>query len=147
MKNKIVIYTDGACSGNPGKGGWGALVIFPDRNLKISGYEEHTTNNRMELFAAISSLNIIKAPSLIDLHTDSMYLKNGITSWINQWVVNSWRSKSNKTIKNVDLWKKLYTFNNFHSIDWIWVEGHSGNMGNETADQLARNEIIKHRNK
>ncbi len=134
----IVIYTDGACSGNPGPGGWGALLEWREHNREISGGERHTTNNRMELTAAIRALQTLKKPSRVILHTDSQYLKNGITSWIRRWKTNGWITADKSLVKNADLWRQLDHLIVSHEVDWRWVRGHSGDRGNERADQLSR---------
>ena len=141
-KKKPLIYTDGACKGNPGPGGWGALIITEDKVEKeIYGYERLTTNNRMELTAAIKALDYFKDSIELVLFTDSLYLKQGITIWIEAWKKNNWKNKQKKNIKNLDLWKKLDSLNIFHNIDWSWVKAHDGNPGNEKADQLANKAI------
>ena len=137
MKNNITIYTDGACKGNPGEGGWGAFIEYSDEKVKLYGYEKDTTNNRMEIIAAIEALRFIKVQSDIIIYTDSKYLMNGINTWIHGWKKNNWKTSSNKDVKNVDLWKIIDELNSNHSIEWIWVKGHSGNPGNEMADELA----------
>jgi ribonuclease HI len=136
-KTKVVIYTDGACSGNPGPGGWGALLQFNDANKEIFGYELDTTNNRMEMIAAIEALQLLKTPCSVEIYTDSKYLQLGITKWINNWLKNNWRKNHNTPIKNADLWKKLYEKSKEHCIMWSWVKGHDDNEGNEIADKLA----------
>ena len=149
MKNNITIYTDGACKGNPGEGGWGAFIEYSNEKVKLYGYEKDTTNNRMEIIAAIEALRSINAQSNIIIYTDSKYLMNGINTWIHGWKKNNWKTSSNKNVKNVDLWKIIDELNSNHSIKWIWVKGHSGNPGNEMADELAnfaiasKGEIIK----
>ena len=142
FNNKIIVYTDGACTGNPGPGGWGALIILDNNENKISGFDNKTTNNRMELKAAIYALKYIKESSEIILYTDSTYVKNGITNWIGNWKKNDWKTKNKKQVKNSDLWIALDLLNNFHSVEWLWVKGHSGDRGNEIADELARTAII-----
>jgi ribonuclease HI len=134
----VVIYTDGACSGNPGPGGWGAILTYGDNCKEIAGGEEVTTNNRMELMAAISALEALKRPSRVELHTDSSYLKNGITQWIHGWKRNGWRTSDKKPVKNAELWQRLDEARNRHEIDWHWVKGHAGHPENERADELAR---------
>ena len=134
----IVIYTDGACSGNPGPGGWGALLEWREHNREICGSERDTTNNRMELTAAIRALQVLKQPSRVILHTDSQYLKNGITSWIRRWKTNGWITASKRPVKNADLWRQLDHLIVRHDVDWRWVRGHSGDRRNERADQLSR---------
>ena len=142
MKNNITIYTDGACKGNPGEGGWGAFIEYSNEKVKLYGYEKDTTNNRMEIIAAIEALRSINAQSNIIIYTDSKYLMNGINTWIHGWKKNNWKTSSNKNVKNVDLWKIIDELNSNHSIEWIWVKGHSGNPGNEMADELANFAII-----
>ncbi len=132
------LYTDGACSGNPGPGGWGAILIYGDHRKEISEGEAETTNNRMELMAAIKALEVLKRPSRVELHTDSSYLKDGITSWINRWKANGWRTANKKPVKNVELWQRLDEARERHQIDWLWVRGHAGHPENERADELAR---------
>ena len=134
----VVIYTDGACSGNPGPGGWGAILTYGDSCKEISGGEPATTNNRMELTAAISALESLKRPSRVELHTDSSYLKDGITKWIHGWKRNGWRTADKKPVKNAELWQRLDEARSRHDIDWRWVRGHTGHPENERADELAR---------
>ncbi|HEY3641817.1 MAG TPA: ribonuclease HI [Xanthobacteraceae bacterium] len=137
----VVIHTDGACSGNPGPGGWGAILAFGTRVKELKGGEPHTTNNRMELMAAIAALEALKQPCLVDLHTDSQYLRNGIMTWINQWKRNGWRTADRKPVKNVDLWQRLDAALARHHVRWHWVRGHAGDAMNERADVLAREGI------
>ena len=137
----VVIHTDGACSGNPGPGGWGAILACGTRVKELRGGEPHTTNNRMELMAAIAALEALKRPCLVDLHTDSQYLRNGIMTWINQWKRNGWRTADRKPVKNVDLWQRLDAALARHSVRWHWVRGHAGDAMNERADVLAREGI------
>ncbi|WHI47803.1 ribonuclease HI [Microbulbifer sp. JMSA004] len=134
---QITIYTDGACRGNPGPGGWGALLVYGEREKELFGGEAHTTNNRMELLAAIKALEALKQPCKIDLHTDSQYLRQGITGWINNWKKNGWKTASKKPVKNADLWRQLDESVAQHEVQWHWVKGHAGHPGNERADQLA----------
>jgi len=137
-KEKIVtIYTDGACSGNPGPGGWGALMIYGKDEKELTGGEFNTTNNRMELTAAIEALNALKRPCKIHLHTDSTYVKDGITKWIDGWKAKGWKTAAKKPVKNEDLWRALDEANTKHDIEWKWVKGHAGDPGNERADELA----------
>ena len=138
----VTIYTDGACSGNPGPGGWGAILTLGDHQKELMGGEAHTTNNRMELMAAISALEALKRPCLVDIHTDSQYLRNGIMSWIHAWKRNGWRTADKKPVKNEDLWRRLDELATQHHVEWIWVKGHAGHDGNERADQLARDGLI-----
>jgi ribonuclease HI len=137
--SKVVeIYTDGACSGNPGPGGWGAVLIYDGRERELYGGEAAgTTNNRMELMAAIQALESLTRPSTVRLHTDSSYVRNGITSWLNSWKRNGWRTASKQPVKNEDLWRRLDTAAARHDVHWLWVKGHAGNPGNERADALA----------
>jgi ribonuclease HI len=133
----VVIYTDGACKGNPGPGGWGAWLRSGGHEKELWGGEDQTTNNRMELTAVIESLAALKAPSRVTLHLDSEYVRNGITSWIHNWKRRGWRTASNQAVKNVDLWQRLDALTQAHQIDWRWVRGHAGDEGNERADALA----------
>jgi len=135
---KIVIYTDGACSGNPGPGGWGAILMWGEHRKELSGGEANTTNNRMELFAAISALEALKRPSKVELHTDSNYVKNGVTGWIHGWKRNGWKTADKKPVKNAELWQRLDEARKTHDVDWRWVKGHAGHEFNERADELAR---------
>ena len=141
MTDKVEIYTDGACSGNPGIGGWGAYLKYKDNVKELSGSDENTTNNRMELVAAIEGLKILKKSSKVNLYTDSVYLKDGITKWIFNWQKNNWKNANKKDVKNKDLWIQLLEVVNKHDINWIWVKGHEGNKGNEIADNLATSAI------
>ena len=136
--SRVQIYTDGACSGNPGPGGWGAILIFGDTEKELSGGETDTTNNRMELMAAIVSLEALKRPCQIDLYTDSSYVKDGITQWIKRWRQNGWRTAAKKPVKNAELWQQLDAALAQHDIEWHWVKGHAGHPENERADELAR---------
>jgi ribonuclease HI len=138
---KVVIYTDGACSGNPGKGGWGAVLIYGKHEKQISGAEEQTTNNRMEMKAAIESLKTLKQPCSIDLYTDSKYLQDGINEWVKTWVINGWKNANKKPVKNADLWQELLHETARHIVTWHWVKGHAGDVYNEKADSLAREAI------
>jgi len=133
----VEIYTDGACKGNPGPGGWGVWLRSGEHERELWGGEAQTTNNRMELTAVIESLAALKTPCRVTLHLDSEYVRNGITSWIHNWKRRGWRTASNQAVKNVDLWQKLDTLSQAHQIDWRWVKGHAGNEGNERADALA----------
>lgn len=137
----VEIWTDGACSGNPGPGGWGAVLRFGDREKELSGGEAQTTNNRMELRAAIESLNALKRPCDVLLHTDSRYVMDGITDWIRGWKARGWKTAAKKPVKNADLWQELDAANSRHRVRWHWVKGHAGDAGNERADQLAREAI------
>lgn len=135
----IKIYTDGACSGNPGPGGWGAVLLSGKHRKDISGTAKNTTNNRMELSAVIESLKLLKNPSEITIYTDSKYVMDGITKWIFNWKKNGWKGSNKKPVKNVDLWQDLDKGISQHKAEWIWVKGHSGDFYNEVADDLARN--------
>ena len=135
------IFTDGACRGNPGKGGWGALLQFDGEEREICGGETLTTNNRMELRAAIEALKVLKQTYEIDLTTDSSYVKNGITQWLAKWKTNNWLTSNRKPVKNIDLWQELDELTQKHSIRWHWIKGHSGHIGNESADKLANKGI------
>ena len=135
--NEVTIYTDGACSGNPGKGGWGAILIYAKEKKYMSGSKQLTTNNQMELTATIEALKAILKPSNIALYTDSQYVKNGITSWIFNWKKNGWKTANKKSVANKDLWIELEKYVDFHSVNWFWVKGHSGDHYNEIADELA----------
>lgn len=145
MENKITIYTDGACSGNPGKGGWGALLIYKDKKKEISGYSELTTNNKMELQAVIEAFKILKKDCEVDLYTDSKYVKDGITQWIYSWKKNNWRTSKKESVKNKELWIELDELSQKHKINWNWVKGHSDNEFNNIVDQLACQEIVKNK--
>src|SRR5262245_10388542 len=138
MKKHVNIYTDGACSGNPGPGGWGAILVYGDREKELSGREENTTNNRMELMAAIAALEALKDKCRVDLTTDSQYVREGITGWIKKWKQNGWKTANKKPVKNVDLWERLDSLMSVHEVTWHWVRGHDGHAMNERADQLAR---------
>jgi ribonuclease HI len=135
---KVVVFTDGACSGNPGPGGWGAILTYNGVEKELKGGENPTTNNRMELVAAISALEAMKRPCVVELHTDSQYVKNGITSWIHNWKRNGWRTADKKPVKNEDLWRRLDEALKLHTVEWRWVKGHAGHEMNERADALAR---------
>ena len=135
--NEVTIYTDGACSGNPGKGGWGAILIYAKEEKYMSGSKQLTTNNQMELTATIEALKAVLKPSNIALYTDSQYVKNGITSWIFNWKKNGWKTANKKPVANKDLWIELEKYVDFHSVNWFWVKGHSGDHYNEIADELA----------
>lgn len=137
-KPEIKIWTDGACSGNPGPGGWGVLLIAGTRRKELFGGAPDTTNNRMELMAAIEALNALKKASRVTLHTDSTYVKDGLTKWIHGWKKNGWKTAAKKPVKNKDLWQALESACARHEIDWVWVKGHAGDEGNEKADELAR---------
>ncbi len=141
MSEEIIIYTDGACSGNPGKGGWGAILLYKHHKKEISGFEQETTNNRMELQAVIEALKLVKKSVPIIVYTDSKYVQNGISQWIHSWKKNGWRGANKKPIKNVDLWQALDEQAVNHKVDWKWVKGHNGDKYNEIADELARKAI------
>lgn len=144
-EKKVTIYTDGACSGNPGQGGWGAVLIYGNSEKKISGYSELTTNNKMELQAVIEALKILKRTCNIDLYTDSVYVKDGITKWIQNWKKNNWRTSKKEDVKNKELWIELDRLSSQHNIEWHWVKGHADNNLNNVVDELARNEILNNR--
>ncbi|MBI2713341.1 MAG: ribonuclease HI [Rhizobiales bacterium] len=139
---RVTIHTDGACSGNPGPGGWGAILSFGDHTKELMGGEPHTTNNRMELMAAISALEALTRQCTVDIHTDSQYLRNGIMSWIHSWKRNGWRTADKSPVKNVDLWKRLDAALSHHQVRWHWVKGHAGHAMNERADELAREGLV-----
>ena len=139
--NAVRMYTDGACSGNPGPGGWGVILQFNGVERELNGGEVETTNNRMELMAAIGGLEYFSQPSTISLTTDSQYVRQGITQWISGWKKNGWRTSNKQPVKNQDLWQSLDALSETHSVSWFWVKGHSGHVENERADQLA-NEAI-----
>ena len=143
MNKKVDIYTDGACSGNPGPGGWGVLIEIDSKNIELSGGDKETTNNRMELMAAIKALEEIDKDYEITLYTDSNYVKDGITSWISNWKKNNWKTASKKDVKNKELWIRLDEAIKDKNISWVWVKGHAGNAGNEQADYLARSALEK----
>jgi ribonuclease HI len=134
----VDIFTDGACSGNPGPGGWGAVMRYRGKERELFGGEPSTTNNRMELMAAIQALETLTRPCTVRVHTDSQYLRNGITAWIHQWKRNGWRTAGRQPVKNADLWQRLDAALGRHRIEWLWVRGHSGHPENERADALAR---------
>ena len=142
-KEKVRIFTDGACKGNPGPGGWGAIIRFKDKEKEINGYNSLTTNNIMELTAVIESLKIINKSFNIEITTDSKYVKNGISTWIYNWKNNGWKTASKKPVKNKELWVELDSLIQKHHIDWKWVKGHSGHIENERADELANEAILK----
>ena len=141
MNDPIEIFTDGACRGNPGPGGWGAVLRWGGREKLLSGGSSGTTNNRMELTAAIEALEALRRPCRVRLSTDSTYLKNGITQWIPAWKRRDWKTADRKPVKNVDLWRRLERAASPHAVEWVWVRGHSGHEGNEKADALARSAI------
>jgi len=144
--SKVIIYTDGGCTGNPGPGGWGAVVIEDGKEVKLSGGNPSTTNNRMELNAVIEALHWCKDKGLegpLEVHTDSQYVKNGINSWIHNWKKNGWKTAAKKPVKNKDLWEELDKINSAMSPEWFWVKGHAGNKYNELCDQLVEAERLK----
>ncbi|MGN0929992.1 MAG: ribonuclease HI [Alphaproteobacteria bacterium] len=141
MSEKVVIYTDGACSGNPGNGGWGALLISGDKRREIYGGQKDTTNNQMELTAVIEALKLLKYKCDVDVWTDSQYVKNGISEWIIGWKKNNWKNSQKKSVKNKELWMKLDELSSLHNISWHWVKGHNGHIENERVDELARQGI------
>jgi ribonuclease HI len=143
-KKKVEIYTDGACSGNPGPGGWGAILIWGGHRKELKGGETLTTNNRMELMGAISALEALKVGVEVDLYTDSAYVRNGISSWIHGWKKNGWRTADKKPVKNAELWQRLEQALGEHRITWHWIKGHAGHPENERADELARQGMAEH---
>ena len=143
MTPTVVIYTDGACRGNPGPGGWGAVLIAGDNEREICGGELATTNNRMEITAAVEALNALKRPCKVELHTDSQYVRNGISEWLRGWKARGWRTSSNGEVKNADLWRLLDEARARHDVDWRWVKGHNGHPLNERADALARKGMLE----
>lgn len=138
MADAVTIYTDGACSGNPGPGGWGAILMSGAHRKELMGGTEQTTNNRMEMTAAIMALEALKRHTTVDLHTDSNYLRGGITQWIHNWRKNGWKTSDKKPVKNADLWEHLARLTEAHEIRWHWIRGHAGDAMNERADELAR---------
>jgi ribonuclease HI len=140
---RVTIHTDGGCAPNPGPGGWGAILQWSGHTREFKGGEAHTTNNRMELTAAIAALEALKRPCNVDLHTDSQYLRQGITDWIQGWKRNGWRTADKKPVRNVDLWQRLDAAIRRHKVHWHWVRGHSGHDLNERADELAREAIAE----
>lgn len=142
----VTIYTDGACSGNPGPGGWGAILRFGEHEKELNGGDFETTNNRMELMAAIESLNALKRPCTVNLYTDSQYVKGGITGWIEGWKRNGWKTAAKKPVKNVELWEALEEARGRHDVHWHWVKGHAGHPDNERADELARQGMEPYKN-
>ncbi len=141
MTPEVIIYTDGACSGNPGPGGWGAILMYGAHERELWGGEPHTTNNRMELMAAIKALEALKRPCRVELHTDSQYLRQGVTEWLAGWKARGWRTAAKAPVKNEDLWRALDAARARHEVAWRWVKGHSGHPLNERADGLARQGI------
>jgi ribonuclease HI len=144
MSDSVVIYTDGACSGNPGPGGWGAILTYQDKERELCGGESLTTNNRMELMAALMALEALKRPCHVALHTDSQYLREGITNWLHNWKRNGWKTAAKKPVKNADIWQRLDEASQRHEIKWYWVKGHAGHEMNERADELARKGMLLH---
>ena len=142
-ETRVIIHTDGACSGNPGPGGWGAILQWGNHTRELKGSEAHTTNNRMELMAAIMALEALKRPCEADLHTDSQYLREGITKWIHGWKRNGWKTSDKKPVKNAELWARLEQALERHTVRWHWVRGHAGHDLNERADELARAAIAE----
>jgi ribonuclease HI len=145
MTPKVTIYTDGACKGNPGPGGWGAILFYGDKKKEICGGEPATTNNRMELMGAISALELLNRPCKVELHTDSQYVMKGIQEWIKGWKARGWKTADKSPVKNDDLWKRLDAARERHDVDWRWVKGHAGHPLNERADALA-NEGLRQAN-
>ena len=143
MSESVVIYTDGACKGNPGPGGWGVALQYGNAKRELFGGEPETTNNRMELMAAIMALETLKRPSKVILHSDSKYVLQGITEWMANWKKRGWKTAAKKPVKNVDLWRRLDAAMQRHEIDWQWVKGHSGDEGNELADELANKGVVE----
>lgn len=145
MKDTVDIYTDGACSGNPGPGGWGALLRSGDKERELSGYDPATTNNRMELMAVIEALRVLKRPVTARVHTDSQYVQKGISEWIHGWKRRGWKTADRQPVKNADLWQALDALTVGHRIEWLWVRGHAGHTENERVDALARRAIEENR--
>ena len=142
---EVIIYTDGACSGNPGPGGWGAILMYRDKQLELSGYEDHTTNNRMELLAPIEALSRLKEPCAVKIYSDSAYLVNAFRQrWLANWQKNNWLKSNKKPVENQDLWKRLLEYADIHQIQWIKVKGHADNAYNNRCDALATGEIRQH---
>ena len=144
---EVTIHTDGACSGNPGVGGWAAILQYKGEKKAVSGGESHTTNNRMELQAAIEGLQTLKEPCHVTIFTDSSYLRDGISKWVHRWKENGWRTAGKNPVKNQDLWVRLLDAAKMHRVDWRWLKGHNGNPLNEECDRLAREKIIDIRKK
>ena len=143
MTPKVLIYTDGACRGNPGPGGWGAILLYGDKKKELKGGEPGTTNNRMELMAAIQALEALTKPCKVELHTDSQYLRQGITEWLRGWKARGWLTADKKPVKNKDLWERLDAANARHTVEWRWLKGHAGHELNERADELARQGMLE----
>lgn len=144
-KKNVEVFTDGACSGNPGPGGWGAILRYNGHERELYGGERDTTNNRMELLAAINALNTLKEPCSVDLYTDSVYVRDGISRWIDGWKNNNWRTAAKKPVKNAELWQVLDTARQRHDVRWHWVKGHAGHPENERCDELARKGVSENR--
>jgi ribonuclease HI len=144
--NTVVIHTDGACSGNPGPGGWGAILRYNGREKELKGGEATTTNNRMELTAAIMALEALTRPAIVEIHTDSVYVKDGIGKWIHGWKRNGWKTSDKKPVKNAELWQRLDAALGRHQVSWHWVKGHAGHDDNERADELARDGMAPYKN-
>lgn len=144
-KKNVEVFTDGACSGNPGPGGWGAILRYNGYERELYGGERDTTNNRMELLAAINALNTLKEPCSVDLYTDSVYVRDGISRWIDGWKNNNWRTAAKKPVKNAELWQALDTARQRHEVRWHWVKGHAGHPQNERCDELARKGVSENR--
>jgi len=140
---QVTIYTDGACSGNPGPGGWGALIIYGAAEKELCGGEDNTTNNRMEMLSAIRALEELKEACQVELYSDSQYLIKGMTSWLSSWIKNKWVNSQKQPVKNKELWEKLLKLSQYHKISWNWVRGHAGNDFNERVDELARSQCKK----
>ena len=143
MTPKVLIYTDGACRGNPGPGGWGAILMMGEHGKTLCGGELATTNNRMELMAAIQALEALNKPCMVELHTDSQYVKRGVTEWLHLWKARGWRTMTKGAVKNEDLWRRLDAARARHEVDWRWVKGHAGHEFNEIADELARRGMLE----
>lgn len=141
MTKKVIVYTDGSCFGNPGKGGWGVVLMYGEKVKELSGRKAETTNNQMELRATIEALKALKRDCEVEIHTDSTYVKKGITEWIHNWKKNGWKTSAKKPVKNADLWKELDSQIGKHNIEWKWVRAHVGNKWNERADLLARGDV------
>ncbi len=141
MTESVLIYTDGACRGNPGPGGWGVVLSYKGSIKELFGGEAHSTNNRMELMAAIQAFEALKRPCSVKIHTDSKYVLQGITEWMPNWKIRGWKTAAKQPVKNDDLWRRLDASMARHQVEWIWVKGHSGDQGNETADRLANQGI------
>lgn len=141
MSERVTIHTDGACSGNPGPGGWGALLVYNGQEKEISGAEPMTTNNRMELMAAIMALESLRRPCAVDLFTDSQYVRQGITAWLKSWIARGWKTADRKPVKNEDLWRRLDLARQRHEVAWHWVKGHAADVSNNRVDGLARQAI------